>query len=111
MKPRAARRSVEEREYSRLRKEWLEKYPLCQCSLSDSPCGKKATEIHHKKGRAGKLLNDTRYWMSVCRSCHDFIERHGQWAKEMGYKINRCKPDEQPQRDSEPAPYTGTPAL
>lgn len=52
-------------------------------------CSSKATEVHHKKGRIGKLLNDTDYFLAVCRKDHVFIENNPLWAKQKGYSINR----------------------
>ena len=68
--------------YNKLRKTFLEKYPLCQASLHN--CNLKSTDVHHKKGR-GKYLNDPTTWLSVCRSCHNWIEEHPVEATEMGY--------------------------
>jgi len=51
-------------------------------------CGSDATEVHHKKGR-GILLRVVEFWMAVCRECHQRIEREPNWAKRMGYSINR----------------------
>lgn len=51
-------------------------------------CGKKATEVHHKKGR-GVLLNAIEYWMAICRKCHIGITEHSKEAIEKGYSIKR----------------------
>lgn len=34
-------------------------------------CGRQATEIHHAKGRTGKLLSDVRYAGLINHLCHD----------------------------------------
>jgi hypothetical protein len=44
---------------------------------------------HHKKGRAGKRLTETEYWMCVCQRCHDRIEKNRKWALEKGYLLTR----------------------
>ena len=72
--------------YSKLRKHYLQQYPLCQASLPG--CTKQSTDIHHKKGR-GKYHNDPTTWLSVCRSCHDWIETHPIEAQELGFSIKR----------------------
>ena len=72
--------------YSKLRTHYLQQYPLCQASLPG--CTKQSTDIHHKKGR-GKYHNDPTTWLSVCRSCHDWIETHPIEAQELGFSIKR----------------------
>jgi hypothetical protein len=47
-------------------------------------CGRAAQEVHHKYGRAGWLLNATRYWISVCRTCHERIHSNPAWARQRG---------------------------
>ena len=68
--------------YNKLRRTFLEKNPLCQASLHN--CTLQSTDVHHKKGR-GKYLNDPTTWLSVCRSCHMWIEEHPVEATEMGF--------------------------
>lgn len=58
-----------------------------QCEIGG--CNKLAAHVHHKKGRIGDLLNDTKYFLAVCQIDHDYIERHPIWAKEKGYSLNR----------------------
>lgn len=67
-KPISDKRSMEIVTYSRLRKEYLMKYPNCQAKLIG--CMGKATDIHHTNGRENDRLNDTKDWLSLCRSCH-----------------------------------------
>ena len=72
--------------YRALRFVYLIKYPMCCASLPD--CTKKSTDVHHKKGR-GKYHNDPTTWLSVCRTCHDWIETHPTEAIELGLSIKR----------------------
>jgi hypothetical protein len=44
-------------------------------------------DIHHKNGRIGSMLNDKRYWLSVCRECHTKIHANPKWARENGYLV------------------------
>jgi hypothetical protein len=48
-----------------------------------------ATEIHHMKGRMGKLLIDERYFLAVSREGHIKIGDNPEWAMEMGYSLSR----------------------
>lgn len=70
--------------YLGLRRYFLTRNPYCEFpSDTGAPtCMKEATEIHHKKGRAGELLCDIRWFMAVCDSHHKFIEDHKKWARE-----------------------------
>ena len=75
------RRSKEMKEYGILRKEFLERLPICEVCMKA-----KSTDIHHKAGR-GKYYLDTESWLSTCRSCHDKIHREPKWAREKGFLI------------------------
>lgn len=66
--PTAKKRAKQEREYSKLRKLFLESYPGCQ--LQFQGCTARATEVHHSKGRIGKLLTDIRWFKAACHNCH-----------------------------------------
>ena len=73
-------------EYSKLRRVFLTDYPLCQAALHK--CTNNSTEVHHKKGR-GKYHNDVSTWLSVCRTCHNWIELNPIEAEELGFSIKR----------------------
>ncbi len=69
--------------YSKIKKAYLDANPKCLC------CGGIATDIHHMRGRMGELLYNIKYFLAVCRSCHDRIEHEPVWAKRMGYSVDR----------------------
>ena len=75
------------KEYRIVRDNFMKQNPSCQANLKG--CTKKATDLHHKKGRTGKLLIDTKNFMSLCRSCHNKIEDGGEWVYETGFKVKR----------------------
>ena len=79
----STKRQKQYREYLKLRRGHLKNNPECYC------CGFQATEIHHRKGRVGELLTDTTTFISLCRSCHHWIESHPLEAKEKGYSLSR----------------------
>ena len=87
LRKRSKKRSRQEAEYSKLRLLYLDRHPFCQAKLPG--CGLKATEIHHKKGRVDKDLTDNTEWMSVCRSCHQYIETHPVEATELGFRKSK----------------------
>ncbi len=62
----------ETRKYWPLRRKFLEEHPFCELDI----CGNRSTNIHHMKGQAGLMMNDTRYFLAVCVPCHDYIESH-----------------------------------
>ena len=66
--------------YGKLRRVFLTKHPMCQAALPN--CNKQSTDIHHMKGR-GEYHNDTTTWLSVCRSCHTWIEENPKEAIEL----------------------------
>lgn len=87
IKPRSAKRAAEEREYLKRRDKYLTLHPECErCSLP-------ANQIHHKKGKIGKLLINVMYFMAVCPDCHHWIENNPLKAKEEGYSVNRLTPE------------------
>ena len=79
----STKRKKQIRIYNSLRVDYLTKNPLCE------RCGMPASEIHHKKGRMGDMLNDTSYFMSACRECHLWIEDHPRESREKGFTLNR----------------------
>jgi len=84
--PRSSKRKVQDKEYSKLRKEFLEKNPFCQARLSK--CQTRASQVHHKKGR-GKYYLDVSTWLSSCANCHHMIETMPSMAKALGFSESR----------------------
>jgi len=77
------KRAEQLRTYARLKKMML-RGAMCEV------CKKKvATDIHHQCGRAGRMLNNVRYWMGVCRKCYQTIHENPAWAKARGYLVSR----------------------
>lgn len=84
IRKRSLKRAKQEREYAKLRFAYLNIFRLCQvCGCAYS------SEVHHKKGRIGELLTDTRFFLAVCHTCHQKIELFPDWAKEKGYSLSR----------------------
>lgn len=86
IKPASAKRADQLALYSILRKKWL-KGKLCGVH----GCGCMADDVHHKKGRDGDLLVDTRYFLAVCRPHHRYITDHPAESIAEGYSISRTK--------------------
>lgn len=85
---RSPKRAKQEREYLKERTAFLLSSQQCQAKLPNI-CTRKATEVHHKKGRIGYLLTYVPFWLPVCRSCHEWIENNPNEAKELGFSMNR----------------------
>lgn len=82
IKPLSDKRAAQNKEYLALIKVFLEGK---RCPIT----GEKATEVHHMKGRIGDLLTDVKYFLAVSKEGHRRIEENPEWAKEMGYSLNR----------------------
>lgn len=81
----SAKRKIENREYTIKRLQFLAQPENQRCPIT----GKQTTDVHHKKGRVGTLLLDTRFWLAVSREGHKQIEENPEWAKENNYSLNR----------------------
>jgi len=77
-------RKERNKKYKILRDEYLLSHPLCEVCNQ-----RKATSIHHKRGRDGDNLFS--YFLSVCTNCHRYIEDNPQFAKENNYSMSRIK--------------------
>lgn len=82
---RSKKRIVQEREYLKVRKEFLTEFPECEFN----GCNSEATDCHHSRGRVGELLTNKKYFVALCREHHQFIELNPQFAKDNGYSCSR----------------------
>ena len=73
----------ERRRYKKLRDEFLIGKSCVACEARGLPANA-ATEIHHCRGRLGRLLCDERFWMSVCTQQHRWIHDNPKEARELG---------------------------
>ncbi len=101
------KRSKEERIYAGRRVIFLAKNPTCQANLPGI-CTKKSCEVHHKKGRIGKLYLDETFWLAACSACHVWIEAHPVEAKALGLSLNRLKNNENTKSNSTPSEQDST---
>lgn len=84
--PKSKKMVVLDQAYTKLRKIFLERKPMCEAALSC--CSGSSTDVHHKKGR-GKYHLVVETWLSVCRQCHMYIEEHREEAMELGFSEKR----------------------
>lgn len=93
-KPRKGLRAVSDRrrrelkEYAERRRSFLSLTENQWCPVA-AGFGKKqrTTDVHHKAGREGKMLNDERYWLAVSRAGHDWIHAHPGMARKAGWLV------------------------
>lgn len=74
-------------EYRIIRDQFMKEHPMCQAFLSG--CTGRSGDLHHKAGKIGKLLTDVRYFMAVCRSCHNWIGQNHSEALKYGFVTTR----------------------
>lgn len=74
--------------YAALKRQWIfenAKDGRCQrCS-----CKRDRMDIHHKRGRLGRLLLDVRHWSYVCAKCHLWIHTNLEDARAEGWICER----------------------
>lgn len=79
-------------EYLRLRIPWLKAHPWCRsCAVRGFKKQAPTTDVHHSRGKIGALLCDMRFWIPVCRNCHDWIGSNPEEARSLGLL---CQPGE-----------------
>lgn len=81
-------RAKELRQYSKLAQQFKLDHPKCGCcDVIHFRPARKTTDVHHSRGRRGKLLLDQRYWIGVCggpQGCHGWIHAHPAEARKLG---------------------------
>lgn len=82
--PKQSKRDEQAKYYKKLAAAFLKAHPLCACG-----CGRKSAEVHHMRGRVGKLLTDVTYFKAVSRTCHRRIENTPALAKLLGLSQSR----------------------
>src|SRR6516164_948396 len=75
------KRQAQLKVYAKRKKVFLEEHPFCFVCWKH----KEEMDLHHLRGRAGKLFLDERFWRAVCRACHDTIHKSIGWAMMNGY--------------------------
>lgn len=78
----SAKRAKENREYTERRRLFLLDHPWCEVNPLEP-----ATDVHHRDGREGSLLNREELWMAVSRRSHDWIHQHPNEARNRGWLV------------------------
>lgn len=69
-----------------------DQWPTCEMRLQETSCdvkARRATDIHHKRGRLGSDLTDQTRFVGCCRACHDYVERNRRFAIQSGWSEPR----------------------
>lgn len=70
--------------YRKLRADFLEESKCKACFKIWKREPIPATQVHHTRGRVGRLLCEAQYWLAVCHECHEWITNHTAKARELG---------------------------
>lgn len=74
------KKAADLKEYYAMRARFLANVDLCEVCNTERP-----VEIHHRRGRVGPLLTDLRHLLATCKKCHDWIHKHIEEARTLGY--------------------------
>src|SRR6516165_8114589 len=78
------KRQAQLKEYAKRKKVFLEEHPFCFVCWKH----KEAMDLHHFFGRVQELLHFVPGFRTVCRQCHDYIERHRVESVEKGWRAS-----------------------
>jgi len=84
MRKQSKKRAAQNRQYKKLRAEYLEENQNCERCINTP-----AAEIHHKAGRNGERLLFVPHFMAVCRNCHLYIHANPMESYERGWLISK----------------------
>lgn len=77
------------KEYTKSAKKFKAAHPNCFARIKDV-CTGKTTDIHHMKGKKSKEdLLDEKFWLPVCRACHNVIEKNPLYSRQQGFSVSR----------------------
>lgn len=74
-----------EKEYRKVRKEFLRLHPICK----EEGCKQPAVDIHHSAGKVGEKLIEAEHFVQLCRKHHQYYEVRPVEAKEKGISKSR----------------------
>lgn len=83
IRARTPKRKTDEQEYGRRRKIFLRNHPWCAVAKALHEKPRRATQVHHKRGRIGRLLLDERHWLPVSSWGHEWINSHPAEARKL----------------------------
>lgn len=82
--PMSERRKADNKVYRVASRIFLEVFPCCEVFKKRGLRQLRSVDVHHRRGRAGNLFLDVRFWSAVSREGHHWIERYPMDAKRLG---------------------------
>ena len=82
--PISAKRRIEAAEYRRRRIAFLKDHPFCEFFLRLRGSRIPSTQVHHTRGRSGRLYLATEFWAAVSDAGHRRITNEPALARELG---------------------------
>lgn len=80
-----SKREALKRIYAIRRRDFLIEHPWCAWGLKQNPPVRiRSEEIHHTRGRIGRLLTEEKYWLAVSAAGHDWIHNNMDAARRLG---------------------------
>lgn len=70
--------------YMPAQREYLRAHPDCEICLARGLQPNPATEVHHTRGRNGRLIADTRFFKASCFSCRMWPHDNPREARRLG---------------------------
>jgi hypothetical protein len=77
-------RETETKFYYQERIVFLRTFPMCVACLARDVTPAPSAQVHHRRGRIGRLLRDQRFWTAVCAECHEWIHGNPNEARKIG---------------------------
>jgi hypothetical protein len=84
LKPIADKKKAIRKEYAAMAASFILKYAKCVVYPN-----RRATDVHHTRGRLGALLVDKKWWLPVSRAGHNWIHNNPKEATERGFLFSR----------------------
>lgn len=81
----STQRARDLRIYAQRRKWFLAANPWCEWGLKQNPpIYIRSEQVHHRRGRIGRLLLMEEWWSAVSAVGHDWINRNPEAARKLG---------------------------
>jgi hypothetical protein len=78
------KRAKQNDEYKRVKAAWINQRERENRMGCDGCAMYRGSELHHRRGRIGRLLTFTPEFRWLCRDCHNAVHEHPAWARECG---------------------------
>lgn len=80
IKVRTPERAKDEATYRKEVKAWLALPENHWCKFQG--CTRPSTEVHHSRGKRGRLLNHKPFWIGLCHQHHEWVTNHTEEARQ-----------------------------